>query len=251
MNMGKSYTTKYKTLKKSLYSAISQLGWKQNNFILIEIMSIISKATYSHSDVEIQSREFLYKGFVQVEKVRFIHRLFNQENYTSPITRELIRRKEAAGVLIYDDQQKRFALIEQFRVGAVDDLESPWQLEIIAGVLDGNESPEDCIRRESIEESGCQIKHLEHLFTFYPSAGACNEIFHLYVAKADLPAVGGIHGIEEEGENIQLHIIEYSKLNALLQSNRLRNAPVIMALQWLSQHINGLENVSGKRHDHN
>jgi ADP-ribose pyrophosphatase len=73
-------------------------------------------------------------------------------------------------------------LIEQFRVGAIDDPDSPWQLEIIAGVLDGDESPESCIRRESLEESGCQIDELEHLFSFYPSAGACSEVFHLYAA---------------------------------------------------------------------
>jgi len=126
-------------------------------------MNIIQQATYTHNDVEIQSREYAFKGFVQVEKVSLRHRLFNQTEYTSAIQRELIRRKEAAGVLIYNDQQQKFALIEQFRVGAIDDEISPWQLEIIAGVLDGDESPESCIRRESIEESGCELNQIKHL----------------------------------------------------------------------------------------
>ena len=60
----------------------------------------------------------------------------------------------------------KFALIEQFRIGAIDDCDSPWQLEVIAGVLDGNESPESCIRREALEESGCEFKELQHLFSF-------------------------------------------------------------------------------------
>lgn len=77
-----------------------------------------------------------------------------------------MHRYEAAGVLLYNDQKQQFALIEQFRVGALDDSHSPWQLEIIAGVLDGNESPESCIRRESLEESGCEVQDLEHLFSF-------------------------------------------------------------------------------------
>lgn len=171
------------------------------------------------------------------------HRLFNQTEYTSAIQRELIRRKEAAGVLIYNDQQQKFALIEQFRVGAIDDEISPWQLEIIAGVLDGDESPESCIRRESIEESGCELNQIKHLFSFYPSAGACDEIFHLYVAQAALPAEGGVFGMPDEGENIQLHIIDYSDLSLLLKSNRLKNAPVIMALQWLQQHLHAFEDV--------
>ena len=206
-------------------------------------MNIIQQATYTHNDVEIQSREYAFKGFVQVEKVSLRHRLFNQTEYTSAIQRELIRRKEAAGVLIYNDQQQKFALIEQFRVGAIDDEISPWQLEIIAGVLDGDESPESCIRRESIEESGCELNQIKHLFSFYPSAGACDEIFHLYVAQAALPAEGGVFGMPDEGENIQLHIIDYSDLSLLLKSNRLNNAPVIMALQWLQQHLHAFEDV--------
>lgn len=206
-------------------------------------MNIIQQATYTHNDVEIQSREYAFKGFVQVEKVSLRHRLFNQTEYTSAIQRELIRRKEAAGVLIYNDQQQKFALIEQFRVGAIDDEISPWQLEIIAGVLDGDESPESCIRRESIEESGCELNQIKHLFSFYPSAGACDEIFHLYVAQAALPAEGGVFGMPDEGENIQLHIIDYSDLSLLLKSNRLKNAPVSMALQWLQQHLHAFEDV--------
>lgn len=200
-------------------------------------MEILEQATYNNKNFEIQSRECLYQGFIQIEKVALRHRLFNQTEYTTIIQRELIRRKEAAGVLIYNDQFQRFALIEQFRVGAIDDPVSPWQLEIIAGVLDGDESPEVCIRRESLEESGCELDQLQHLYSFYPSAGACDEIFHLYAAEANLPEKGGVFGMPDEGENIQLHIIEYHQLAALLSSQRLRNAPVIMALQWLKQHI--------------
>ena len=206
-------------------------------------MNIIRQATYNSDEVKIQSREYLFRGFIQVEKVSLQHRLFNQTEYTPILQRELIHRPEAAGVLIYDDAQQKFALIEQFRVGAMDDSDSAWQLEIIAGVLDGDESPESCIRRESLEESGCEIGELEHLFSFYPSAGACSELFHLYSAQAHLPEQGGVFGMPDEGENIQLHLIDYSEVTHLLSNGRLRNAPVIMALQWLQQHIKTTRNV--------
>lgn len=206
-------------------------------------MNITQCATYSHQDVEIQSREILYSGFIRVEKVSLRHRLFNQTTYIAPIQRELIQRKQAAGVLIYNDQQQKFALIEQFRIGAIDDAESPWQLEIIAGVLDGDESPESCIRRESLEESGCELNTLQHLFSFYPSAGACAELFHLYSAEAELPEQGGVFGMPDEGENIQLHILAYADIPTLLTNGRLKNAPVIMALQWLQQQLHTTRNV--------
>ena len=200
-------------------------------------MNILDHASYSASDVTIESREFLFRGFIQVEKVNLTHRLFHRSEYSPIIQRELVHRPEAAGVLLYNNQQQRFALIEQFRVGALNDSESAWQLEIIAGVLDGNESPETCIRRESLEESGCEINELQHLFSFYPSAGACSEFFHLYAAEVELPKMGGIFGMPDEGENIQLHLFDYSELDTLLKNGRLRNAPVIMALQWLVQHL--------------
>ena len=206
-------------------------------------MNILQQATYQSNEVHIQSREYLYRGFIQVEKVSLKHRLFYQVEYTPILQRELIQRSEAAGVLIYNDTQQKFALIEQFRVGAIDDTDSPWQLEIIAGVLDADESPESCIRRESLEESGCQINTLQHLFSFYPSAGACSELFHLYSAEAELPEKGGIFGMPDEGENIKLHLIDYRDIASLILNGRLKNAPVIMALQWLQQHINTSRNV--------
>ena len=201
------------------------------------MMNILEHASFSASDVSIESRENLFRGFIQVEKVTIKHRLFNKSNYSSSIHRELIHRPEAAGVLLYDNQQRRFALIEQFRIGALNDTVSPWQLEVIAGVLDGDETPETCIRRESLEEAGCEVHDLQHLFTFYPSAGACSEIFHLYVANVELPTSGGVFGMPDEGEDIQLHLFDDSDAPLLLKNGRLRNAPVIMALQWLTQHL--------------
>ena len=201
------------------------------------MMNILEHASFSASDVSRESRENLFRGFIQVEKVTIKHRFFNKSNYSSSIHRELIHRPEAAGVLLYDNQQRRFALIEQFRIGALNDTVSPWQLEVIAGVLDGDETPETCIRRESLEEAGCEVHDLQHLFTFYPSAGACSEIFHLYVANVELPTSGGVFGMPDEGEDIQLHLFDYSDAPLLLKNGRLRNAPVIMALQWLTQHL--------------
>ena len=206
-------------------------------------MNIIKQATYNKKDYIIEGREHLYKGFIQVEKVQLRHRLFHQDGMIPTIQRELIHRPEAAGVLIYSHQQQKFALIEQFRIGAIDDETSPWQLEIIAGVLDGDESAESCIRRESLEESGCELDALQHLFSFYPSAGACAELFHLYSAEAELPEHGGVFGMPDEGENIQLHILNYADIPELLTNGRLKNAPVIMALQWLQQQIHTTRNV--------
>ena len=74
-------------------------------------MTILDHASYSATDVTIESREPLFRGFIQVEKVSLKHRLFHREDYSPLIQRELVHRPEAAGVLLYNDQQQRFALI--------------------------------------------------------------------------------------------------------------------------------------------
>ncbi len=64
------------------------------------------------------------------------------------------------------------------------------------------------------------------------------------MAQTELPEQGGIFGMPDEGENIQLHILDYADIPSLLTNGRLRNAPVIMALQWLQQHIHTVQDMS-------
>ena len=74
-------------------------------------MNIIKQATYGINDYKIHQREYLYRGFIQVEKVSLTHQLFNKTSYTPNIQRELIHRPEAAGVLLYDDEHHAVAAV--------------------------------------------------------------------------------------------------------------------------------------------
>lgn len=196
-------------------------------------MSELPAISFKHNDVRIHKREWCYRGFVQVEKLELQHRLFNQHGWSQPLSREIAHRRVAAGCLLLSDASQQFALIEQFRVGALNDPYTPWHLEVVAGLLDGDESPEQCLQRECLEEAGCRIFALEPIAAFYPSAGASDEYFHLYAAQALFPPNGSIHGLPSEGEDIRLHVFDYAVLDVLLNSGRLQNGPVILALQWL------------------
>ncbi len=97
---------------------------KINQLILSEHMNIIKQASYNKKDFSVEARESsCYQGFIQVEQVSLKHRLFNQESSTPILQRELIHRPEAAGVLMYNHQQQKFGLIEQFRIGGLDDID--------------------------------------------------------------------------------------------------------------------------------
>jgi ADP-ribose pyrophosphatase len=189
--------------------------------------------TFGHRDVQIETREKIFGGFCNIERVQLRHRHFACHTFGPSLKRELVIRRPAVGVLIHDPNQRTFVLIEQFRIGAIHDTLSPWQLEVVAGLIDDGESPEQAAIREAFEETGIHIAALKPLHQFYPSAGGCDEHFTLYAATADLRGAGGIHGAMDEGENIRVHIVECDTISALLRSGRLVNAPVIIALQWL------------------
>lgn len=193
---------------------------------------------FSANDVQVLSRNTVYSGFAKVEQLTIQHRLFEDRQFSQPIQRELVKRPEAAGVLLYDSKKQLFALIEQFRIGAIDDKNSAWQLEVVAGLVDEGETAAQTVVREAMEESGIQIDNPQLIFSFYPSAGACNELFHLYAADTELSHTNQIFGVMDEAENIRLHVLKFEQLQSLLtQASYLCNSPVIIALQWLSMHL--------------
>ncbi|HNL80117.1 MAG TPA: NUDIX domain-containing protein, partial [Agitococcus sp.] len=126
-------------------------------------------------------------------------------------------------------------LIEQFRVGALSH-PNPWQLEIVAGLVDGHgESLEDVAKREVLEEAGVELSRLEKVMTFLLSPGGSNEKFTLFVGQADLSQAGGVFGLPEEGEDIKVSVVAASDFIHLLQKNTLLwNAPLLIAGQWFA-----------------
>ncbi len=96
-------------------------------------------------EVEIEARERLYQGFIALDRYRLRHRRFDG-GWAGPMIREVVVRCPAVGVLPYDPATDQILLIEQFRLPARVAGLPAWQLEIIAGIQDGEESPEAVAR---------------------------------------------------------------------------------------------------------
>ena len=188
---------------------------------------------FDAGDAQVTGREDLYEGFFRAEKLRVRHRLF-RGGWSDELSRELFRRNEAVGVLIYDPQRDWIGLVEQFRVGALDDPGGPWCMEVVAGMVEPGESIEEVARRELQEESGVAQVQLEYICQYLPSPGACNESMHLLCGLADLTEVGGIHGLDEEQEDIKVHVIPAQAALEQLYQGRFNNAALLLALQWLA-----------------
>lgn len=197
---------------------------------------------FTKDDVEIVERKRGYDGFFKLDQIQLRHRKFDG-GWSEEMPRELVIRRDAVGILLYDPQLDAVALIEQFRTGVIDKsidangkAQSPWILELVAGLIDRDETPEAVAKREAIEEANCTVLALEPIFDFFTSPGGTNEYLYLFCGRCDLRNAGGVYGLPEEHEDIRVHVIEYEAAIALLKNGRINNAITIIAMQWLQLH---------------
>ncbi|MDG0978138.1 MAG: NUDIX domain-containing protein [Halieaceae bacterium] len=188
---------------------------------------------YTHADVEILDQNWVFRGYFGVRQVKLRHRKFDG-GWSRSITRELFERGDAVAVLPYDIGRDELVLIEQFRPGALKDDGSPWMLELIAGVVEPEESDSEVVHREALEEAGCTLDKIELIATFYPSAGACTEQIRCFVGRVNSAPESGIFGLDEEHEDIKVHRVSCERAFAMLRDNKINNGHTLIALQWLA-----------------
>ena len=191
----------------------------------------------NHSDVTLLNKESVYNGFFTINRYKLKHRMFDGGE-TRPLVRECFERGHAVGVLAYDPWRDSIVLLQQFRIGAYvnDDTcegQSPWLLEVIAGIVEPGEAQEEVAHREAFEEAGCSLLALEAIGEFYSSPGGSSETTQLYCACVRSDGVAGIHGLEEEGEDIRVQVITYEEAIQWLKAGRLNNASAMISMQWL------------------
>jgi len=184
-------------------------------------------------DVQILQREQCFSGFYRLERLQLRHRLFSGE-MGAQIERELFVRHDAVCVLPYDPRRDEVVLIEQFRTGALDKADNPWLIELVAGLIDKDEQPEEVARREAMEEAGLELGALWSVCRYFPSPGGSNEQVHLYVGRCDSEGAEGIFGLPEEGEDIKVHVWSVERALAAVRDGEIDNAASIIALQWLA-----------------
>ena len=189
------------------------------------------QSEFTPQDVEIISKEILFKGFFRMIKYRFRHKLF-EGGWSEVIEREMFERGHAAALLPYEPVSDQVVLIEQIRVGALEHAH-PWQLEIVAGIIDTDESPEQVVRREASEEAGISVDELAKVTSYYPSSGGCSEKLDVYVGKVDASTAHGIHGLDYEGEDIRVHVVSRETAYQWVVEGKFENGASIIALQWL------------------
>ena len=196
--------------------------------------------TFTKKDVEIIARETLYRGFFSLELYRFRHRLFNGE-MSGEVKREIFERGHAAVLLPYDPVRDEVVLIEQIRIAAFDTSETPWLLEMIAGMIEEGENVEEVARREALEEAGLQVGRIQPVLSYLASPGGTSERLSIVVGEVDATLAEGIHGLAEELEDIRVQVVSREQAYQWVEDGLIDNAASVIALQWLQLHHEKLQ----------
>ena len=195
--------------------------------------------TFAKNDVEIIARETLYSGFFSMDLYRFRHRLFNGE-MSGEIRREIFERGHAAVLLPYDPVRDEVVLVEQVRIAAYDTSETPWLLEMVAGMIEEGESVEDVARREALEEAGLVVGRTKPVLSYLASPGGTTERSSIMVGEVDATTAEGIHGLADENEDIRVHVVSRELAYQWVEEGKIDNAASVIALQWLQLHYQTL-----------
>lgn len=190
---------------------------------------------YGREDVKLLNQRDLYKGFFRMTEYRFKHRLF-EGGWSEEVKREVFERGNAGVLLAYDPKRDEVVLIEQIRIPAYETSETPWLLEVVAGMVEQGESPEDVVRREAQEEAGVVVGRCEPIVSYLSSPGGTSERMHVYVGEVDATTAKGIHGLACENEDIRVHVVSREQAYCWVEEGVIDNAASVIALQWLQLH---------------
>lgn len=183
-------------------------------------------------NVHIEKTEILSDNWYTLKKITFnIHK---EDGTVESQSREAYDRGNGAVILLYNTDTKTVILTRQFRMPTyINGNSTGLLIEACAGLLD-NDNPEECIKRETEEETGYKISKVEKVFEAYMSPGSVTEILHFFVAEysSEMKITNG-GGLEDEGEDIEVLEIDFEKALEMIDSGDIKDAKTIMLLQHL------------------
>jgi nudix-type nucleoside diphosphatase (YffH/AdpP family) len=147
--------------------------------------------------------------------------------------REAYDRGDGAAILLYNSVKRTVILTRQFRLPSyVNGNEDGMMIEVCAGLLD-QDSPEECIKKETEEETGFRIENVKKIYEAYMSPGAVTEIIYFFTAEySDDMKVSDGGGLESEQEDIEVLEIPFEQAIAMMESGQIKDGKTIMLLQY-------------------
>jgi ADP-ribose pyrophosphatase len=166
--------------------------------------------------------------------------------WSSLVERERIEKLDAVAAILYDSLLDQLVMVEQFRIGALEHGRGAWTLEPVGGVLKDGEDAEEVVRREALEEAGCEIQRLVPIGDYHVSPGTSAHRLRLFCGQVDAALAGGIHGLTEEGEDTRVVVMEAASAMSELYFGRLDTSVAIIGTQWLAMNRERLRGEWGR-----
>ncbi|SIS66623.1 nudix-type nucleoside diphosphatase, YffH/AdpP family [Chryseobacterium ureilyticum] len=183
-------------------------------------------------NITILQTDILSDNWYTLNKVTF--NILKKDGTTETQSREAYDRGNGAVILLYNNVSNSVILTRQFRLPTyINGNTTGMLIEACAGLLD-NDNPEDCIKRETEEETGYKISKVEKVFEAYMSPGSVTEILYFFIAEysQDMKINSG-GGLEEEGENIEVLELSFDEALTMIDKGEIKDAKTIMLLQHL------------------
>jgi nudix-type nucleoside diphosphatase (YffH/AdpP family) len=159
-------------------------------------------------------------------------------NVSEPDGRTYSRQVEDHGdavcVLPYDPVGEMVTLVRQWRAPAAFASASGLVLEAPAGRLESNMTPEECARREAVEEVGLHLGHLEKIGAVWAGPGFTTERLHMFLAAyspSDRRSRGG--GIIAENEQVEVVEMRIARATEMVASGGIDDLKTIVLIQAL------------------
>lgn len=183
-------------------------------------------------NIQITKTDILSDNWYVLKKVTYNYTKADGTVHTQ--SREAYDRGNGAAILLYNKMHKTIILTRQFRLPTyINGNPSGMMIEVCAGLLDA-ENPEECVVRETEEETGYTVSAVRKVFEAYMSPGSVTEILYFFVAEYDSGMkTGKGGGAEHEEENID--VLEYGIDEAMqmILDGRIKDAKTIMLLQYV------------------
>ncbi len=188
-----------------------------------------------NSKVKIINTEVLSDNWYTLRKITYDY--LNPNGTWQTQSREAYDRGNGATILLYNTDSKTVILTRQFRMPSyINGNDSGMLIETCAGLLD-KDNAEDCIRKETEEETGYQISKVQKIFESYMSPGSVTEILHFFVAAYTKEMkVGEGGGLVAEQENIEVLELPFEQAFNMIYTGEIKDGKTIMLLQYAKIH---------------
>ena len=186
-------------------------------------------------EVKIVKTEILSDNWYTLKKITYEY--VKKDGTKLMQTREAYDRGNGATILLYNKEQRSVILTKQFRLPTfINGNDSGMLIEACAGLLD-KDNPEDCIRRETEEETGYKVSDVRKIFEAYMSPGSVTEILYFFIAEYSKEMkVGDGGGVAHEEENIEVLEINIEQAMNMMDNGEIKDAKTIMLLQYIKLH---------------